>query len=42
MAYGVISVGNSYALGPNDDYHTLSHADLVEIQNLIEGFALDE
>lgn len=31
-----------YALGPNDDYHTLSHADLVAIQNLIEGFALDE
>jgi hypothetical protein len=31
-----------YSLGPNDDYHTLSQTDLVEIQNLIEGFALDE
>jgi hypothetical protein len=31
-----------YSLGPNDDYHTLSPDDLIEIQNLIEGFALDE
>jgi hypothetical protein len=31
-----------YSLGPNDDYHTLAQDDLVEIQNLIEGFALDE
>lgn len=31
-----------YCLGTNDDYHTLSHHDLIEIQNLIEGFVLDE
>jgi hypothetical protein len=30
-----------YTLKPNDDYHTLATADLVDIQNLIEGFLLD-
>ncbi|MBT7067388.1 MAG: hypothetical protein HN919_13875 [Verrucomicrobia bacterium] len=30
-----------YALAEGDDYHSLAPSDLVEIQDLIEGFAFD-